>query len=141
MKNKISQISVEYLIIFGILLISLVVIVLYFIQTVPEEIKLKQANDAVNKIVKTIDTVYSIGPGARRIIYVNFPSGVDHVNITSFPGKTGGEVSLKLTYRGNLIDIIAVTKANITGEIPPGTIGYKLYIETTEDRFVNITSQ
>ena len=141
MKNKRAQVSVEYLIIFGTLLAFLIVIVFYFMQVVPEEIKVKQATDAVNKIARSIDTIHSVGPGARRIIYVVVPEGTNYINLTPFPSKIGGEISLTMSYKGNTVTFLAVTTANITGSIPPGKTLYKLLIQTTEERIVNITSQ
>ena len=140
MKIKKAQISIEYFMIFTILLVFLILIVFYFISAVPEEIKIRQATDSVNKIARTIDTVYAIGPGARRVIYVSIPSGTEYINLTPFPNKIGGEIALGLTYEGRLINIIATTNANITGEIHPGKTQYKLYIQTKEDRVVRIST-
>lgn len=141
MKHKKSQVSVEYIIIFSALLFVLFLIIFYFIKTIPEELKLKQATDSVNKLARTIDSVYAVGPGARRIIYINLPIGTQYLNLTPFPDKLGGEISLGLNYQGKIMDIIAITNANITGIIPPGKTLYKLKIQTTENRIVNVTSQ
>ncbi|MBW2985448.1 hypothetical protein KY313_02220 [Candidatus Woesearchaeota archaeon] len=141
MKQKRSQASIEYLIIFGTLLIFLITIIYYFIQTVPEEIKVKQATDAVNKIARAVDTVHAVGPGSRRIIYVHVPRGTQYINLTTFTDGVGGEISLKMDYGGRPVTFLAITNANITGSIPPGKILYKLLIQTTGDRVVNITSQ
>jgi uncharacterized protein (UPF0333 family) len=142
MKNKISQVSVEYLLIFGIFFIFLIIIISYFVQTVPEEIRLKQATDSIGKITKTIETVYSVGPGTKRIIYVNIPKGTQYINLTPFQNNIGGEISLGLNYKGKLIDLIATINANIIEkDIVPIKTLYKLFIETTEDWKVNITLQ
>lgn len=141
MKNKKSQVSIEYFIIFGTLLFFLILIVSYFIIVVPEEIKVKQATDAVNKIARSIDTVYSVGPGARRIIYVTIPPGTTYINLTPFKNRIGAEISLTMNYSGNQVKFLAITHANVTGHIPTGKTLYKLILQTTEERIVNITAQ
>ena len=140
MKQKKSQVSVEYFIIFGTLLVFLVSTVSYFMQTVPEEIRVKQATDVVNKISKVADTVYVVGPGTERFIYVYVPSGVQSITFANFPDSVGGEISLSLSYEGRTIELIAITKGNIMGHIDTGKTLYKLHIQTTEERIVNITS-
>ena len=122
----------------GVLLIFLVLITFYFIRVVPEEIKFKQATNSVNKIAKTIDTVYSVGPGAKRVIYVSIPKGTKYINLTPFQNKVGGEISLGINYEGRSINIIATTNANITGNISTGKTLYRLLIQTREDRVVEI---
>jgi uncharacterized protein (UPF0333 family) len=141
MKFKRAQTSIEYFILFGTLLFFLMIIIGYFIQMVPEEISFNQATATVNKIARAVETIHSVGPGARRIIYVNVPPGTQYINITPISEGTKGEISLTMNYKGEQMDFFAVTSANITGNIPPGKIFYKLLIQTTEDWIVNITSQ
>ena len=141
MKHKRSQASIEYLIIFGTLLIFLITIIYYFIQIVPEDIKVKQATDAVNKIARAIDTVHAVGPESRRIIYVHVPKGTNSINITPFPNGVGGEISLTMSYKGKQVNFLSITNANVMGNIPQGKTLYKLRVQTMGDRVVNITSQ
>ena len=110
-------------------------------EAVPEEIKVKQATDAVNKIARSIDTVHSVGPGARRTIYLFVPQGTNSINLTSFTDKVGAEIVLTMNYKGNPVKFFAITNANIIGHIPPGKTLYKLLMQTTEERVVNITSK
>ena len=144
MKLKKSQASIEYIIIFGTLLFFLIMVVYFFMQEIPSEISLKRATDTVVKIAKSADTVYTIGPGAKRVIYVSIPEGARFVNITSFQDSVGGEITLRFNHKGKEIDIMAVTQSEIIEKSLFNNKQkrlYKLLFETTEQGLVNITSQ
>ncbi|MBL7050895.1 hypothetical protein ISS04_01900 [Candidatus Woesearchaeota archaeon] len=144
-KKRRAQVSVEYFIIFGTLLIFLMFIVYYFMTTIPPDLQMKQAVSAVNKISKVADTVYSLSPGSKRIVYVFFPSAVSSVSFVQFPSSTGSEIVINMSHEGRVVDIFAMTKGNVTGEIPfsggQKKNLHKLFIEKTETGVINITSR
>lgn len=143
-KKRKAQVSIEYFIIFGTLLIFLMFIVYYFMTTIPPDIQMKQAVSAVNKMSKAADAVYSLSPGSKRIVYVFFPSAVSSVSFVPFPSSTGSEIVLNISHEGRVVDIFAMTKGNVTGEIPFGAGQkknlHKLFIEKRENNLVTIIS-
>ena len=72
---KKSQFAIEYMLLIGIFLIALIPVIHYSISTLNTEINSNKAAESVREIGNAADTVYSMGPGNKKFIQVNFPSG------------------------------------------------------------------
>ncbi|MBI2545680.1 hypothetical protein HYV81_00705 [Candidatus Woesearchaeota archaeon] len=130
--GKRGQVSFEYIVIAGILLVITLPFFYYAFSESNTAIKLNQADDAVKSIARAADTVYSLGPGSKLFVVVSIPDGVQNTSITS---KT---VQLQLSIYGGVSDIYANTKANLTGSIPTARGTYKLSLEMLNSGLVAI---
>jgi len=113
--------------IIGILLIITVPILYYAITESNSNIKLNQADDAVNTIARASDNVYSLGEGSKNYVWITIPSGVA---ATSVGDKI---IQIKLNIFGGVSDIYAETKANVTGSLPSSKGTYKVLVEAVNN--------
>ena len=129
--NK-SQIAVEYMLILGIALLVMIPTFYYAIKETNVNIQLNQANDAVNTLGKAADTVYSIGPGTKKNVWINMPNGVRSYSLTN------KEVSIKLFVFKGESDVFAKTKANLTGTLPISKGTHRISVEMLESGIVEL---
>lgn len=132
--KKRGQASVEYLILIGVMLAFLIPLFYYSLSEITNNLKISQADNAVNLIAGKIDNVYSLGSGNREKLKVTIPRGTASLEIIE--NKT---VELKLLVFGNQTEIFKTTKAtNIQGSLPknPGT--YFFIIESLENGEVKV---
>lgn len=108
--NK-AQVSMEYLMITGIILLALIPVFYYAVSATTQTIKINQASEAVTKIRETADTLYIFGSGSQDTIKINLPGGVKNI---TFSGK---DINLKLEIFKKVSDISEKSKGNITGSI------------------------
>ena len=108
-----AQASMEYLLIVGILLVVLVPLFLFSLNSATTSIRFNEAKEAVETIATEADNLYKFG-GGKQTIFVTIPSGV-----TSSKVNTN---SVVLTLDGG--DSVAFTTAPLNGSIPTSE-GYK----------------
>ena len=122
MKTK-SQVSLEFMIIFGIsffIVMSLVGIFFTYSGEASREIDRKYIDRTANKIINEIENVYYLGYGNRVTLKFNFPENIFNVTIGHFNNIVNGETikfdtlnfevlgdneNLNLTYMTNLPSI------------------------------------
>ncbi len=109
--NKKGQISAEYLIIMGFVLVALLPVFYYSLTNLNNNLRLNQANDMINRIAETADFVYFLGPGSQDTLSIVIPGGVESITLQ------GKEVAMKMRIFGSVSDFVAVTKATINGSI------------------------
>ena len=132
MHNKRGQISLEYVMIVGAVLLITIPLFFYAIYEASYKIRLNQADDAVNTLVKAADTVYSMGPGSKKYVWVSIPSGVESSLVDE------NDVQLTLSIFGGSSDIHAFSKAVLVGSIPEGKGTYRIPVESLEAGVVRI---
>lgn len=125
-----AQISMEYLILIGLVFIAVIPLFYYAMTESGKNIQMNQANDIVNTLAKTADTVYALGPGSQKLVEITIPGGVESVTIV------GNEISLKLRIFGGIADIYAETKANVTGTITTTSGIHHVTVKTLESGVV-----
>ncbi len=130
MKNFKAQIASEYVMIMGVVLVITIPLFYYAMTESNNNIRLNQAEDAVNTLARAADTVYSIGPGTKKYVWINMPSGVETYSLAN------KEVLIKLQIFGGLSDISAGTRADLTGEIPISKGRHKVLVEMLESGYV-----
>jgi len=82
--NKKSQISMEYIVILGFVMIVIIGILgmaLFYSGSIKDRIKVIQVNNFANKIISTAESVYYYGEPSKATISVYLPEGVKNVTI------------------------------------------------------------
>ena len=74
--GKKGQSSIEYVLIVGMILVALIPLFVYSINKVNSEIKIHQADDAVNTVANAANIVYSLGSGTKKFVQITIPGGV-----------------------------------------------------------------
>lgn len=107
-----SQAGLEYLVLASFVTFILSIIFYYSLSYSSEMVSYNQAKDAVDTIAKAVDHVYALGPQSKTSVYVTIPSNVVNSSVSR------NIVKLIISVAGRQNEIIAITKANITGNIP-----------------------
>lgn len=102
MKFKIkSQSSVEYLILFGIIISIIILIFSFFTQNYSksvDEINKKRIDNLQNQLISHIEKVYYTDEGSKRTVKVNFPDLINNLSITN---TTNGKIFIIDFYSNN----------------------------------------
>jgi len=125
-----AQISTEYLIIMGMVLIIVIPLFYYAVSESNVNIKSHNAEDTVNTLARAADSVYSIGPGTRKYVWINVPVGVEGYSLDN------KSVLMKLSMPGGTSDIHLSTKADLAGIIPVSKGKHRIKVEMTEAGYV-----
>ena len=127
-----AQVSVEYLMVIGVALVIVLPLFYYAISESTNNIKLNQAEDAVNTIAKAADSVYSLGPGTKKYVDIVIPGGVEQSAID------GNAIKLKVSLFGSVADIYSKSKANLIGGVPLVSGPHRISIEALDSGYVQI---
>ena len=125
-----SQMAFEYMIIMGLVILVTIPLFYYAMSESNINVQLNNANDAVNTLARAADTVYSIGTGAKKYVWVNMPGGIQAYSLTN---KT---VLIKMYVFGGLSDIFRQTKAELAGVIPISKGQHRIVAEMLESGYV-----
>jgi uncharacterized protein (UPF0333 family) len=130
------QISVEFLVVVGMVLLMLSPLWFSLYRSIQEEqadLRVSQAKTALSRIVRSADLVYVQGAPASATIIVYLPAGV--LNYTFAANETHYDVSL-----GKYVtDVVEVTKTPLTGALPISEGTHKILIRAEASGIVNIT--
>jgi len=110
-----SQISVEYLLIIGfVVVITIPLVVIYYTYTADskEEIISSQLDQIARKIVDVADSVYSLGSPSQTTIKVFIPGQITGASLDN------REVLFNLSTRSGTSGIVKVSSVDLTGELP-----------------------
>lgn len=132
MHRKRGQISLEYVMIVGAVLLITIPLFFYAIYETNYRVRLNQADDAVYTLVNAADTVYSLGSGSKKYVWVSIPSGVTSSLVNE------SEIMLTLSIFGGSSDIHASSKAVMVGSIPAGQGTYRIAVEALNAGVVRI---
>jgi len=119
-----AQVSTEYLVIIGVILVVLIPLFYYAIHEANDNIRINEAGDVVNTLAQKADTVYALGKGTRDYAWVTIPTGIKNTIVSN--------TTLQLSF-SSLGDVTAYTRVNVSGNIPstPGT--YRIVIEALDN--------
>jgi len=84
LRCKRSQISMEYVIILGfvlVIIIGILGIALFYSGSIKDRIKITQVDNFANKITSTAESVYYYGEPSKATITVYLPEGIKEINI------------------------------------------------------------
>ncbi|MFH1376148.1 MAG: class III signal peptide-containing protein [Candidatus Woesearchaeota archaeon] len=129
---KRGQAALEYLILVGVLLVLLITIFNYVFFHSSQNIKIEQAEDSVQTLGKTADTIYTLGPGNRDFVYVNMPGSIKETRIEE------NLIMIRLTLFGGDSDFYVYTNAQVNGTLPTEKGRYKIKLETLDSGVVQI---
>ncbi len=124
-----SQAAIEYLVLISLIIFFLIPLLYYSTSESANTIKLNDAQDAVQSLVKTADYVYSLGPGTKTNVLITIPEGVYNVSIKGY------EIILNLAGYG---EVVGKSKANLTGNLSNLKGSYQVKVELLENGIVNI---
>lgn len=134
-KQKKGQAAFEYLIIFIFILAALIPLAIMAVQNTQESRTLTEIENALETMISTADSVYSLGPGSEKTITVFFPPA--YVPNESYISDK--EITLKFYFRGELREASRASRANLTGELPSFFGRSLIKFTMTEFGYVNIT--
>lgn len=130
-----GQASIEYLVMVGIIIVAITVLAAMAWQENEITTRFSQAQVAAKMIASTAEIVYAQGPGSKSSINVIVPSGYS----PSSSSIQGDRITLAIQTSGGTVDVIALTKANVSGSPPTGPGLKNIEFEIIEG-YVNITS-
>ncbi len=116
LKASKAQVSMEYLIIFGIAFaMTLPLIIIYSQQTnnIQADLTQMQTYKAASKIADYSEQVYYMGAPSQRTLTIHFPPGVESVTLDN------NQIIFNITTADLSYQIIKETTANVTGSIRP----------------------
>jgi hypothetical protein len=132
-----AQVSMEYLIIFGIAFaMTLPLIIIYITQTgnIQADVTQMQVYKAASKISDYAEQVYYMGEPSQRTLYVNFPAGITEVKIIEH------NITFNVTTTDLSYQVVKETVANVTGIIRPFE-GQHILTFIAKTNVVNITDK
>lgn len=136
-KHSRAQISMEYLIIFGIAFaMTLPLIIIYSKQAenMQADVTNAQIYKAANKIGDYADEVYFSGKPSQRTVIITFPSGIQSVTVN------GSLILFNITTPELSYVLTEETNANLSGNIRPFEGEHVLVFKAEQD-YVTITDQ
>src|SRR3989344_8907586 len=136
--SRSGQAGVEYIVLIGVLLFFFIPIVYYSLTLATNSVKQSQVENIVNRLGKSTDAVYALGPGSQEIISITVPEGVQNATIG---GPTEHEILLQVTGYGGVSDVHVSTRANLTGSLPMTKGTFFIKIEALHGGLVNITQR
>jgi len=131
-----AQISVEFLIVVGLVLMILSPLWFTISRSVQEEqtdLRVAQAKTALSRMVDAADLVYVQGAPASATLVVYIPSGV--LNYTFGANETYYTVSVG----ASTTDVLEPTKTPMTGSLPLSEGTQKVMITAEANGVVNVT--
>ncbi len=79
---KRGQVSLEYVMIVGVVFVLLVPFFYYALSQTSENLRLSQATDAINNLAAKVNSVCSLAPGTTMYADITIPSGISYTNVT-----------------------------------------------------------
>lgn len=82
--NRIAQVSMEYLTVFGFaLLLTVPLLLIYSLQTknMQDEVLTAQVYSILTKITDSAEEIYYEGPPAKKTIRIAFPEGINAITV------------------------------------------------------------
>ena len=136
MKQKKSQVSIEYMLIMGFAaLMTIPLLIIYYTYTFDstDTVTTSQAMQIARKIVDASESVYYLGKPSQTTLKLNFPDRIDSTNLSN------KEVVFKIKTKSGVTDIVQVSSVNMSGSLPI-TQGIHIVTIKAEEGSVKITS-
>jgi hypothetical protein len=120
-----GQASVEQLIITGLAIGFIAIMFFIALNYASDSTRVSQAKDAMSKLSKGADYVYSLGPGAKESTKINLPEGVQSLNIS------GNRIHMRLELSSGVTDLFEYTDSELIGSVALGAGTKEITIEAT----------
>ena len=114
MRKKNAQVSMEYVIIVGFILVIMIPLILIFyehISSTNDQVITSQVDKIAKKVVDSAESVYYLGEPSKTRIKVYMPENVEQVVIHD------KEIVFKVKTGSGLTDISQISSVNISGDI------------------------
>ena len=128
MRERNAQVSMEYVIIVGFILVIMIPLILIFYEhtsSTNDQIITSQVDMIAKKVVDSAESVYYLGEPSKTRIKVYMPENVEQVTIYD------KEIVFKVKTGSGLTDISQISSVNISGDI----------LITPGIRYINIESK
>ncbi len=127
-----GQASLEYLLITGVIFVIIIPIFYIALTESTQQIRLNKAEETVNTLARTADSLYALGPGSRDMVEISMPSGVEGYSIDN------RKVSLSLSLSGSPFEISAFSNAPVSGSLNTNAGAYSVPMEVLDSGMVRI---
>lgn len=114
MRERNAQVSMEYVIIVGFILVIMIPLILIFYEhtsSTNEQVITSQVDKIAKKVVDSAESVYYLGEPSKTRIKVYMPTNVEDVIINDY------EIVFKVKTRSGITDISQLSSVNISGSI------------------------
>ena len=114
MRGKFAQVSMEYLVIVGfVLLITAPLIIIFYEHTATtnDQVITSQSDKIAKKIVDNAESVYYLGEPSKTRIKVYMPNNVEEIILQDY------EVVFKVKTNSGISDIAHTSNVNISGSV------------------------
>ena len=131
-----SQVSVEYIMIIGFVLVTIVPMVLIYYNysnETRESVATSQALNIARKIADSAESVYYLGRPSQITLRMNFPENIVSTNLSN------REVLFKISTSNGVTDVVETSSVDMNGTLPVKSGIYTLTIRA-EEGFVQIIS-
>ena len=131
--NRKAQAGVEYMALFAVVSLALLVVSYFFYTGFQIQSRTTQARIAVDRIANAVDSVAAQGQGSSKVVNVYFPPGILNATVMS------REVRILIaSSNGQANDVFQVTLANVSFVQLPLTEGNK-YLTVTFNATGNVS--
>lgn len=130
-----GQSSIEYLIMFGFVLVVLIPVWFYAnsnINSTNERLQKAYAQNAIERLSTAADMAYVQGSPAKITVRVRMPAGIDAITIKKH------EISMRMLTPAGYTDIYGLTAAPLNGSLPEGEGFYTISL-TAMAGYVNMS--
>ena len=137
-----GQAATEFLLILGFILLLILPAGYYVFTQTSESSRVLQADLAVSSLAKTADYIYYQAPGAKQLVDVYIPGGVEWANsYIGHPTALGGEeINLAVyTQTGGLTDVFADTQGEVRGSWPGNSGSFRFQVKKMSGGYVLIS--
>ncbi len=111
-----GQASTEMLVTLGVVIaftLPVLILLISITQVGQEHTAVAQAQASARSLADTVNRVYAMGPGARRVLYMNLPATARNVTILETGEKPGGEVVISVSTSRGMFEAVSPTFAEI----------------------------
>ncbi|MBM3229024.1 hypothetical protein FJZ26_01205, partial [Candidatus Parvarchaeota archaeon] len=108
----------------------------YYFGSLNLQKEVEDAQSSTRELAGASDWVYSQGLGAKRLVYITIPPGIDNNN--RWVGKppsnaTDNTSSTEINIRVYNTDVFSTTRAPVRGSLPTSPGGYWVWVESFGD--------
>ena len=129
--QRLGQAGLEYIILIGVLLFFFIPIVYFSLTQATIAVKQTLVESIINRLGKSADAMYALGPGSAEVLVLTMPDGISGVQIGTAPEDH--LILLKVTGYGGTSDVHVTTKAVVQGDLPTLKGTYFIKVQTLSD--------
>jgi uncharacterized protein (UPF0333 family) len=133
--KKRGQVSTEYLMITGIMLLFLIFVIAFSTDRTTNTLKINKIAESLEVIKVSIERVYSLGVYNREVVLIDLPKGINNITIID------KEIIFNTEVFGEYSDFhfAVLADVNLTGTIGKQPGRHYVKIEMINETHVNIT--